>query len=66
MQNYMRYTIYIIHSCTYVVYTKPSFNILFGKVLGEVSSILNFVYLVICKTKSILKSETLTKYTKLP
>ena len=38
----------------------------FEKYLSMSVRIPNFVYLVICKTKSILKSETLTKYTKLP
>lgn len=38
----------------------------FKKFLTTSVLILNFVYLVICETKSILKPETLTKYTKLP
>ncbi len=38
MLEYMRYTIYIMQSRACDVYTKPSFNILFRKVLDNISS----------------------------
>ena len=38
----------------------------FEKYLSMSVLISNFVYLVICKTKSILRPIMLTKYTKLP
>ena len=62
----MRYTIYIIQSSTYVVYTKPSFNILYQKMLDILGSYSKFCILCYVQNKVYLETQFAEKVYRLP